>query len=86
MMELVLDYGPLVVLAVWVVTVTLVTFGLCRAAAEGDRQLRAQRAELRAERQERAAQRAAHPRTGQVEAAPRLVPLADVIDFPQDAA
>lgn len=32
--------------------------------------------------QERAARSAAHPRTGQVAAAPRLAPLADVLTFP----
>lgn len=47
----------------------------------------AARDRFRAEmRQERAAQIALRPQTGEVEPAPQLVPLADVIDFPKDAA
>lgn len=46
------------------------------------RQRRRAHANVDARRQERIAQNGSHPRTGQVQAAPRLVPLADVLPFP----
>lgn len=47
----------------------------------------AAREQFRAEmRQERRAALMLRPHTGDVEPAPRLAPLADIIDFPKDAA